>query len=138
MTASELYFSKIFRRDQNFGILITSNIIQYQFDTNTNFIYSLITKKKLFLNSLQKNYIIQLTLDHLLPRMEKLHKDKKIKDYDELLDFVKNNTLVGVLPARPIVEIEKFDAQIGGWKIWMAIYLNKYLVSHFSELFSAV
>merc|ERR1712150_249877 len=96
------------------------------------------TKKKLFLNSLQKNYIIQMTLDHLLPRIEKLHKDQKIKDYDGLLDFVKNNTLVGVLPARPIVEIDKFDAQIGGWKIWMAIYLNKYLVSHFSELFSAV
>merc|ERR1719483_1325542 len=45
MTASNIFFNKIFARDPSFTILFVANLLQFQFDTNSNFVFSMISHK---------------------------------------------------------------------------------------------
>ena len=70
-------------------------------------------------------------MDVLIPQMEQLHKGKKVSNEQDLLDFIKNSTLIGLLPQRPSVELLPFSKDAVECKSWTMEYVAKFLVNDF-------
>jgi hypothetical protein len=132
MTASNIFFNKIFARDPSFTILFVANLLQFQFDTNSNFVFSMISHKTSLTNDrVPKNATVKKSMDVLIPQMEQLHKGKKVSNEQDLLSFLQNSTLIGLLPQRPNVELFPFSKDSKECKKWSKDYVGKFLVDEF-------
>merc|ERR1719378_1931335 len=78
-----------------------------------------------------KNATVKKSMDVLIPQMEQLHKGKKISHEQDLLDFLQNSTLIGLLPQRPTVELLPFSKDQGECRKWTKEYVAGFLVESF-------
>merc|ERR1719220_208500 len=124
----QLFFQDIFQRDDVLIYLVVENLLQYQFDTNSDFVTILLEKSDVILNddnlNLQEtNPTIYQALTLLKPQVAKFKNQsgvKGTKNIDEQVgNFLKSSTLVGLLPERKAVDLYDFDNESVESNFWL-------------------
>lgn len=139
--SSKQFFQKIFTRDDTgnstnfFNYLVIENILQYQFDTNAEFIMVLLEKSddileakstenetsdKIELEEINLTIFQALTL--LGPQVQKFKmgtgNTANFKS-NELQKYLKSSTLVGLLPERRAVDLYDCKKELRECNYWL-------------------